>query len=168
MVSVRSVPGVPGWVTAASSRMAMPLASRSATTTLGSPASCAWYCCSTPYWPPALAVDEAEQMGGQARVRSAARLRVDALGLGLERQPGDRPVGDRAADPVGDGPVEAVAQDQVLGVRGELVAQRDRLVGPEAEDRGQRRDRLLAGLGRQLVGGGDEPVRRSRRNGSRS
>ena len=41
----------------------------------------------------AVAVDEAEEVRGEARVRSAARLRVDALGLGLERQPGDRPVG---------------------------------------------------------------------------
>ena len=41
---------------------------------------------------------------------------------------------------------------------GELVAQRDRLVGFELEDGGQRRDRLPARLGRQLVGCGDETL----------
>ena len=52
MVRVRSVPGTPGWVTVASSRIGWPLASRSATTIRGWPASVDWYSCSTPYCPP--------------------------------------------------------------------------------------------------------------------
>ena len=61
----------------------------------------------------ALAVDEAEQVRGERRARSATDLRIDALGLRLERQAED-PLGvDRGTDPVGRRPVQAVAQDDV-------------------------------------------------------
>ena len=83
----------------------------------------------------AVTIDETEQVRGEGRVRSATRLRIDALGLRLERQPGHRVVGDGAPDPVGDEALEAVAQDQVLGLGGELVAQGDRLVRRELQDR---------------------------------
>jgi len=99
----------------------------------------------------ALAIDEAEEMRRQRRTRPATDLRVDALGLGLERQR-EEPLGsDRRTDPVGKCPVQAVAQDQVFGVSGHLVAQRGRVHLVQGEDPGQLLHRGPATLGCQLV-----------------
>jgi hypothetical protein len=106
----------------------------------------------------AFPVDETEDVRCQGRTWSAADLRVDALGLRLERQAED-PLGiDRRADPVGDRPVQPVAQDDVSRGAAQPVAERRRGHVIEGEDACQFEDGRPAPFGSQSVGGGDEPL----------
>ena len=107
-----------------------------------------------------LAVDEAEQMGSQRGLGSAARLRIDPLRLGLEGDVDDPLVPQRLTDALGHGRLDAARDDDVRPLRGELLAQRRglRLVELEEADelvagpRPSRRGRVRAGPRRRPDG----------------
>ena len=85
----------------------------------------------------AVAVDEAEQVGGEGRPGRAAGLRVDPDRFGLERDALERPVGDRLAGSarrsVSSRPR---VEDDVRPGRSSILSVRARVgVAVEAEDR---------------------------------
>ena len=104
----------------------------------------------------AVAIHEPEQVGRQARARAAADLRIDALRLRFEREREDPFCIDGRADPVGDGPLQAVREDEVLGVPGQPIAQGDRGRVVEPQDAREFGDGRPAPVRGQLVGRRDQ------------
>ncbi len=105
-----------------------------------------------------VAVDEAQQLRRQGRVGSAARLRIDAHRLRLERD-AEEPLGrDPVADLSGERRGDAPREDDVRLVARELVAQGHARDVVEAEEA----DELVAGLvpllGVHVRRRGHEPV----------
>ena len=94
----------------------------------------------------AVAVDEAEELRGERRVRSAALVWVDANGLGLERDRLDRAVRRRDPDPVGRRPVDAVGEDDVLLVGHHPLGQLIGGIALEAKDPDELGGDLLTAL----------------------
>ncbi len=102
--------------------------------------------------PAALAIDEAEEVGGQARFRTPADLRVHPLRLRLEADAGDPAVACRLADPVGQLGLDAAGEDDVLLPAREALAEGRLGCRVEVQQAHERPGRRVELLGRDEVG----------------
>jgi hypothetical protein len=98
----------------------------------------------------AVAIDEAEELRGEGRVRRTAGQREDPLRFRLERQAGEVAAGESAADPLGGHLIDA----QVTCSRGRdhPVGQVDRVRLLEVEEADEALGRLLAVLRLSVFG----------------
>ena len=109
-----SSPGRPASSTTIVSGIARAATSRWAWTIRGRPPSSVLVVLLDAVLADAVAVDEAEEVGGERRVGPAALVRVDPDGLRLEEHRLDLLACRGRPDPVGGLPVEAVGEDDVL------------------------------------------------------
>ena len=106
----------------------------------------------------ALAVDEPEEVRGQARVGAAAGLRVDPLGLGLQADADDPAVARGLADALAEPGLDAAGEDDVGLGAGQLLAQDQLGGGLQLEQADERVAGRLDPVRGDLVGRGDEPL----------
>jgi hypothetical protein len=99
----------------------------------------------------ALAVDEADEVRRERRIRAAARLRVGPQRLRLERHVRERPAADRRGNPLRDVRRDVARKDDVLATGPDAVVERLAAGGVELQDPGELVDEVAALVRLDLV-----------------